>query len=303
MKNGVFQNEQDILTVFNYIYNKLDVKSDEVKEHPIFITEPILNPYFHRKQIASALFDNLGVPALFFGSQPILSLYATGERSGVVLESGEGMTQCCVVYEHYSIPHSYMRYDFGGRNVTEYLHTLLKRVGYSFNTTSEFEIVKKIKETLCYTIISSSSSEENKTGPTQYYLPDGNFIVMKEEKILAPEILFNPSMVGMEYLSFQDLIVTSLNKVDIDIRQPLYSHILLAGGNTLFKGITEKLHTEVKKIAPKHMKVKVHAPPGRKNGCWHGASVISTLNSFRNMWVTRSEYMEKGDKEIYIKTI
>lgn len=204
IKNGVFQNEQDILTVFNHIYNKLDVKSEEIKEHPIFISEPILNPYFHRKQIASALFDNLGVPAIFFGSQPILSLFASNDRSGVILESGEGITQCCVVYEGYAIPHSYMRYDFGGKNVTEYLQTLLKRVGYSFNTTAEFEIVKKIKETLCYTIISSSTTDENRklseTGPTHYNLPDGNFITLKEEKVLAPEILFNPSMIGLEYL-------------------------------------------------------------------------------------------------------
>jgi centractin len=204
MKNGVFQNEQDILTLFNHIYNKLDVKSEEIKEHPIFITEPILNPYSHRKQIASALFDILGVPALFFGSQPILSLFASGEKSGVIMESGESITQCCVVYEGYSIPHSYLRYDFGGKHVTDYLQTLLKRQGYSFNTTAEYEIVKKIKELLCYTIISSSSTEETKklgeTGATQYFLPDGNFIMLKEEKVLAPEIMFNPSMVGLEYL-------------------------------------------------------------------------------------------------------
>ncbi len=203
MKNGVFQNEQDILTVFNYIYQNLGIKSEEIKEHPIFISEPILNPYFHRKQIASALFDNLGVPALFFGSQPVLSLFASGERSGVIMESGDAITQCCVVYEGYSIPHSYMRYDFGGRNVTEYLQTLLKRVGYSFNTTAEYELVKKMKEKQCYTIISSSTGEESKklgeTAASQYWLPDGNIIWIKEEKVLAPEIMFNPSMVGLEY--------------------------------------------------------------------------------------------------------
>ena len=202
IKNGVFQNEQDILTVFNHIYNKLDVKSEEIKEHPIFITEPILNPYFHRKQISSVLFDNLGVPALFFGSQPILSLWASGDKSGLIIDSGEGITQACIVYEGYSIPHSYMRYDFGGKQVTDYLQVLLKRIGYNFNTTSEYEIVKKIKESLCYTIMSSPTDDNKKlseTGPTHYSLPDGNLIPLKEEKILAPEILFNPSMVGLEY--------------------------------------------------------------------------------------------------------
>ena len=204
IKNGVFQNEQDILTVFNHIYSKLEIKSEEIKEHPILVTEPLLNPYFHRKQISSVLFDNFNVPALCFASQPILSLWASGYKSGVILESGEGVTQCCVVYEGYSIPHSYMRQDFAGRHVTEYLQTLLKRVGYSFNTSAEVEIVKRIKESLCYTIISNNTSDESKklseTASTHYTLPDGNFITLKEEKVLAPEILFNPSMVGTEFL-------------------------------------------------------------------------------------------------------
>jgi centractin len=128
-------------------------------------------------------------------------LFSAGDKSGVILESGEGITQTCVVYEGYAIPHSYLRYDFGGRHVTEYLQTLLKRVGYSFNTTSEFEIVKKIKETLCYTAISSVDDKKIMVaGADHYILPDGNSISLKEEKILAPEILFNPSMIGLEYL-------------------------------------------------------------------------------------------------------
>jgi len=204
IKNGVFQNEQDILTVFNHIYSKLDIKSEEIKEHPILVTEPILNPYFHRRQVASVLFDNFNVPALCFGSQPILSLWASGYKSGVILESGEGVTQCCVVYEGYSIPHSYIRQDFAGRHVTEYLQTLLKKAGYSFNTTSEFEIVKRIKESLCYSMISNTPSDEtkklNETAQTVYTLPDGSYITLKEEKVLPPEILFNPGITGTEFL-------------------------------------------------------------------------------------------------------
>lgn len=135
IKKGVFVNENDILPLFNHIYKTCDVSSEEIKEHPILITEPILNPYSHRKQIANALFENLGVPAIFFGSQPILSLFATKDRSGVILESGEGITQCCAVYEGYTIPHSFIRFDYGGRNVTEYLQTLLRKVGVTLTTT------------------------------------------------------------------------------------------------------------------------------------------------------------------------
>lgn len=142
---------------------------------------------------------------MFFGSQPILSLYSSNHKTGIILESGEGITQCCVAFESFAIPHSYIRYDFGGRNVTEYLQTLLRRCGHNFNTTSEFEIVKKIKEETCYALLSSSSTTSDKGNEREhegnkYHLPDGNFVAIRDEKVMAPEILFDPLRVGLENL-------------------------------------------------------------------------------------------------------
>ena len=192
------------MSIFNHIYSKLEINSEEIKEHPILITEPLLNPYSHRRQVAKILFDNFNVPALCFGSQPIFSLWATGNKTGLVLESGDGVTQCCAVFDGYSIPHSYIRQNFAGRDVTEYLQSLLKRVGHSFSTTSEFEIVKKMKESLCYTLISNTFNDIEKkttdTALTNYYLPDGTFIPVKDEKVFAPEIMFNPGLIGSEFL-------------------------------------------------------------------------------------------------------
>ena len=63
---------------------------------------------------------------------------------------------------------------------------------------------------------------------------------------------------------------------------------MLSGGNTLFKGLADKLTNEVKSLAPKHIKAGLHAPGNRKNSCWFGGSIITSLSSFKNMWVTRS---------------
>ena len=317
VKNGIFENEQDILTVFKYIYQNLEINNEEIREHPILITEPLLNPYSNREKIASALFENLSAPAIFFASQPILSLFSTSNTSGVILESGEGVTQSCVVYEGYSIPNSYIRNNYGGRDVTDYFQTLLKKQGYSFSTTSEFEIVRKIKEEICFTIVGSSSNNplsnisnleignKNKSESSNTYnLPDGNAIKIGEEKSLAPEILFNPSIIGSEHSSFQEMIVTSINKVDIDLRKNLCNNILISGGNTLFKGIQEKFHTEIKYLSPENMKVRIHSPGNRLLSCWTGGNVISTLEIFKKMWVTKDDWGEKGNKSIiHIKTI
>ena len=207
--------------------------------------------------------------------------------------------------------------NYGGKNVSEYFQNLLKKQGYNFSTTSEFEIVKKMKEDVCFIKYLKHSNynnmdknniynkiNNNVNDESIYNLPDGSSIKVNNEKYLAPEILFKPFLIGLEYSSFQEIIVTSINKVDIDLRKKLYENILISGGNTLFKGIQEKFHTEIKYLSPKNMKVKIHSPGNRLLSCWTGGNVISTLEIFQKMWVSREEWMEKGNKSlIHIKTI
>ena len=309
VKNGVFQNDQDILSLFNHIYSKLEISSQEIKEHPILVTEPILNPYENREKIASVLFDNLGVPALFIASQPILSLFSTSSTTGVILESGEGVTQSCVVYEGYSIPCSYERYNYGGADVTEYLKYLLKKRGYNFYNSTEFRLVNEIKENSCFCFsnnakndIKDSKRALNKN-PINYYLPDGSSISIGDERILATEILFNPEYIGKEYLSFPDMIISSIDKVDIQIRQKSYENILISGGNTGFNGLSEQLNSELKNKVTKNMKVNFNKPKEPKFCCWIGGNIISTLEIFKKMWVTKNVWNEQGTKIIYVKTI
>ena len=288
VKHGVFENEQDILSVFNYLYSKLGINSQEIKEHPLLLTEPLLNPYINREKIAYSLFDNLGVPALFFASQPILSLFSTSSTSGTVLESGEGVTQSCVVYEGYSIPSSYERYNYGGADVTEYLKNLLKKRGYHFYNSTEFRLVNEIKENSCFCYgnnnikndIGDAKKSANKN-PINYYLPDGSSISVGDERLLAPEILFNPEYIGKEYLSFPDMIINSINKVDIQLKQKSYENILLSGGNTNFNGLNEQLHFELKNKLNKNMKINLNKLEKPQYCCWIGGNIISTLEVFK----------------------
>ena len=309
VKHGVFENEKDIFLIFNYLYSKLGINSQEIKEHPVLITEPLLNPYSNRENIARSLFDNLGVPALFFASQPILSLFSTSNTSGTVLESGEGVTQSCVIYEGYSIPCSYERFNYGGADVTEYLKNLLKKRGYHFYNSTEFSIFNDIKENSCFAYINNSNSDIEQAkraankNPMNYYLPDGSNILIGEEKLLAPQILFNPEYIGKEYLSFQDMIISSINKVDNQIKQKSYENILLSGGNICFNGLNEQLNSELKSKLNKNMKIVLNKTEKPKFSCWMGGNIISTLEVFKKMWVTKNDWNEKGNRIIHSKTI
>ena len=308
VNHGVFEKEQDIFSTFNHIYSKLELNSQEIKEHPVLITEPILNPRTNREKIAKILFDNLGVPAIFFASQPILSLFSTSVTTGIILESGEGVTQSCVVFEGYSIPFSYERYNYGGRDVTEYLKNMLKRRGYNFYNSSERKLVNDIKEKMCY-LETNKRADLPKKGVNkklvQYYLPDGNNITIDDEITLAPEILFNPEYIGKEYLSFTQMIINSINKTDIELRRKAYESIWLSGGNTAFKDLNHKLNDELKYIFGKNVVINIleNEKINPQYRCWVGGNIISTLEIFKKMWVTKSDWKENGSEIIHIKTI
>ena len=303
--HGSFQREEDILTIFSSIFSKLGINSQEMKEHPVLITEPILNPYTNREKITHSLLDNLGVPAIFFASQPLLSLFSTSSISGTVLESGEGVTQSCVVYEGYSITSTYERYNYGGREVSEYLKHLLKKRGYHFYNSTEIKLMNDIKENFCYFDINRKNYPEKSFNiqPTQYYLPDGSNISITDEKILAPEMLFNPEFMGKEYLGFADMIKSSIDKTDI--KKIAYENIWLSGGNTLFKQLKEKLIEELKINLDKNIGINIYENEKIKPQyrCWMGGNIISTLEIFKKMWVTKNEWDEKGSEIIHVKTL
>lgn len=186
----------------------------------------------------------------------------------------------------------------GGRDVTHHLMTLLRRAGYIFHTTAEFEIVKKIKEKYCFVAPMTALSDEYKIqdekSQTSYILPDGNIMKIASEKFQAPEILFQPDKIGLEYPGIHEMVIDAIKKCDIDLRKTLYNSIVIAGGTTLFTGFGDRLHKSIQKLSPKDMKVTLIAPNNRKFSCWIGGATVSSLKAFNRMWVTKKEMEEEG---------
>lgn len=100
--------------------------------------------------------------------------YATGRVTGVVLDSGDGVTHAVPIFEGFAMPNSIMRVDIAGRDVTRHLRALIRKEGFNFRTTAEFEIVRQIKEKVCYLATSTQKEEGSDTDKITYTLPDGN---------------------------------------------------------------------------------------------------------------------------------
>jgi actin len=120
-----------------------------------------------------------------------------------------------------------------------------------------------------------------------YELPDGQQLVVGSERFRCPEVLFQPSWIGMDSEGIHAVTYESIMDCDVDMRRELYGNIVLSGGTTMFPGMSERIQKELQTIAPPSMKVKISAPPERKYSVWIGGSILSSLSTFQQMWITR----------------
>ncbi|CAO3695166.1 unnamed protein product [Rhizopus stolonifer] len=265
-------------------------------QHPVLLTEAPLNPRSNRDLAAQIFFDTFNVPSLFTSIQAVLSLYSSGRTTGIVLDSGDGVTHAVPVYEGFAIPHAIRRVDIAGRDVTEYLQLLLRKSGYNFHTTAEKEVVRIIKEKACYVALNPSKEEKETSGKLDdFALPDGNIIKLGVERFRAPEILFQPELIGEEYPGIHQVVVDCISRADLDLRKSLYSNVVLSGGSTLYRGFGDRFLSEIKKLALKDIKIKIYAPPERKYSTWIGGSILASLSTFKKMWVSSEEFQEDPD--------
>lgn len=314
IERGMVSDYDDLNLVFSKVYKQLKIHNN--KEIPVFITETPFTPHKQKSRIAELLFESYDCPNLFFGIQGVLSLYAFGKTDGIILESGDGVTQVVPVYNGYKLDHAMDKIDFGGQDITEYLKYLLRTNGRLVETEKEQDLYNKVKESEC---VINPDREKNKKKflrrlsifdmgnkpieVTEYELPDGECIKVGEEKFMTTEVLFNPSIAGKNHPGIHELLADCLERLDMDLKRHLINSIYLSGGNSMFKGFNERLNNELEPIVSDPKSLNITAGNFNKTySVWQGASSITNINAFSKLWISRKDYKDHGDRVFLMKS-
>ncbi|KAJ1357784.1 Actin, aortic smooth muscle [Parelaphostrongylus tenuis] len=328
IRRGIVINWENMEKIWQHVFaNDLHVSP---AQHAVLLTETPLNPRENRERMTELMFESFHTPAIYVAIQAVLALFASGRTTGIVIDSGDGVTHAVPTYE-FSKPTTALwsatatlfsrlqedslnqvihchnavhRLKLAGRDLTKYLVKLLAERGYSFPITSELEIVRDIKEKLGYVCLDLERElEKRKSGSNDkiYELPNGIEITIGTERFRATESLFHPSLLGMTHKGMHKICYDSITDCEIDIHKDLYSNIILSGGTTMFPGTADRLKKEVASLAPSMVNVKIKAPPERKYSVWLGGSALASLPSFQTMWITKAEYDEHGRSIVHRK--
>ena len=215
MKEGIIENKDDMALLWDYcVKEKLGLKGD-LKDRKFLLTEAPSNPNENKMKMGEILFEKMGVGYFNIEPQAKLTLFCEGLETGIILDSGDGVSHCIPIASSYLLHHQIKRLDIAGRHITDYLIKLLQIKGYAFNSTADFESVREIKEKYCF-VSCDIESDRKLDKETTYYntihkLPDGRKIRISSEKYEAPEILFEPHLIQNEQPGIHEMLYNAIN--------------------------------------------------------------------------------------------
>jgi len=307
-ENGMVRSWEDAYHVWDYTFNER-LKIDP-KDSKIMLTEPPMNPKQNREKMVECMFVKYGFLGCYISIQAVLVMYAQGLLTGVVVDSGDGVTHIVPVYEGFSLPHLTKRIDVAGRDVTRYLIRLLQLRGYAFNRTADFETVRQIKEKLCYVgydlALEKRLALETTVLVEQYTLPDGRVIKVGAERFEAPEVMFQPRLIDVDQDGMAEALFKVIQAADIDTRSEFYKHIVLSGGSSMYPGLPSRLEKDIRTMFGERVAkgnqaqinkfvCRIEDPPRRKHMVFLGGAVLAEImKDKQQFWMNRNEWQEMG---------
>lgn len=337
LKDGMIEDWDLFERVLDYVYTK-HVKS-EPHLHPVLMSEASWNARPKREKLTELMFEKYNIPAFFLCKNAVLSSFANGRSTGIVVDSGASQTSAVPVQDGYvlgqAIVKSPLAGDFVSMQCKQHLEENQIEVIPSYMVASkevvkENEAAKYVKKPNLPEVTKSwhsymvkQSLQDFQSSVLQIYetqyekeavenmpivhyeFPNGYNQDFGSERFQIPEALFDPSNIkgvpGTTMMGAAQVVTTSVGMCDIDVRPSLYGAVIVTGGNTLIQGFTERLNRDLSAKTPPSMRLKIISSNNaaeRRFGAWIGGSILASLGTFQQMWISKQEYDEGGKSQV-----
>lgn len=277
----------------------------DAQQHPLLFSDPPFSPATNREKLVEVTFESLRSPAMYVASQSVLSVYAHGRVSGLVVDTGHGVSYTVPVFQGYNLPHATERLDLAGNHLTAFLAEILLGSGFPLRQ-QDLDTVENIKHRYCF--VAPDFPKEQARPELEcrqcIQLPDGRTVTLGKELFQCPELLFHPPEIpGLSPVGLPTMAKQSLLKVPPEVRASVAQSVLLCGGSSLFKGLEARFRADLLGALPADQQesVAVTAQPNRNFSVWVGGSILASLRAFQSCWVLREQYEEQGPHIVYRK--
>jgi len=283
-------------------------------DHPVILTEPTINSSKNRAKCANIMFETFHVPALYISQDTVLTSFAAGRASSIVVQIGGSTTQVVAISDGYALRDGCHISPVGGRRLTKHLAMSLQQRGItitprhllssstqsqsgkfhsSLNDFMVREVIRDIKQSACRVPDVGPSS----TKKISYFLPDKTEIDVSAESRSVMNLLFGGATDCKNALSIAKSVSTVAGRCQAESRKMALGNIVLGGGSSLFEGLPQRLARELDAALPSSYpsKVVVPSPHERRFSSWIGGSVLSALGTFQQMWISGREYEDIGE--------
>lgn len=319
---GILVNWDTQRAVWNQIIKKQNV---DPSTSQIIITEPIFNFSYTQECLEEVFFEEYGFEGFVRTTAPTLAAYKYMKDNSndfcLVVDSGYSFTHIAPFYKGKIILEGIRRINVGGKHLTNYLKEIISY--RQLMVMDETYVINQVKEEVCYAStdfdndmrIAKLKNKEN-TIVRDYVLPDyanirkgyvksqeestgkavnsEQLIRLNNERFCVPELLFNPSDIGMKEMGISEAIVDSVEACFKDVRASLYKNILLMGGNAMFNGFKERVFNDVRSLILDEYELNVQLAENVFDYAWKGGSALANSSEFDQIVVSKKLYEEHG---------
>ncbi|XP_066121253.1 actin-like protein 8 isoform X1 [Saccopteryx bilineata] len=295
VQRGRVLNWEGVECLWSFVLEKHRQRHEDCS---VLVTESPLREPADRKKTLEVMFESLCVPSLLLADQLEMSLYASGLLTGVVLDSGHGLTRVQPFYLGRPLQPSCKALEFAGQDLATYICKSLFMEEGSPNRLFRMDTVNTIQMSKCYVpqnlgealdLRQRNGSDESNT----FRLPDGTSVELTPMQRVAPEMFFSPQVFDMQGPSLSQAVVDSIKACEAPLQPLLTSHVMACGGNTLYPGFTKRLYKELVIDHFSSANSTVWVGSKRNFSVWLGASVVAHLSSYKSEWMSKEEYDER----------